>query len=390
MAHILFLEWNSFGNEYIKHAWEKAGDSYVSFSFSTKENTRYGAELTKNIVMTLMSQKFDYMFSFNYFPVAAMAAKACKIRYVSWVYDNPYAQLYSETVFYETNDIRLFDSHEVEQLSAYGVEGVSYLPLAAGVEYYDILLEEQAADKAQFGADVSFVGALYTDERHQLYKRFEALDAYDKGFLDGMVEMQKNLYGSNLLENMLAKQDGEKGLLKRMQAVAPLMPHPDAFATPAWYYANFYLNRYVTTLERTQLLTLVSKMQGVDLKVYSKDTSDAFATCPAVDYYQEAPFIFRNSKINLNITLKSIQTGIPLRAFDIMGCGGFLLTNYQEDMCRHFEPGVDFVFYTDYEDCLTKIQYYLGHEEERKKIARNGYEKIKKLHTFAHRVESFR
>ena len=38
--------------------------------------------------------------------------------------------------------------------------------------------------------------------------------------------------------------------------------------------------------------------------------------------------MFANSKVNLNITLRNIKTGIPLRALDIMGAGGFLLTNY--------------------------------------------------------------
>ena len=51
------------------------------------------------------------------------------------------------------------------------------------------------------------------------------------------------------------------------------------------------------------------------------------------------PLVFQNSKINLNITLRSIKNGIPLRAIDIMGAGGFLLTNYQNDFGLHFTDG---------------------------------------------------
>lgn len=51
----------------------------------------------------------------------------------------------------------------------------------------------------------------------------------------------------------------------------------------------------------------------------------------AVDYYEVMPHVFKQSKINLNITLRSIQSGMPLRAWDIMGAGGFLLSNYQAD-----------------------------------------------------------
>ena len=46
-------------------------------------------------------------------------------------------------------------------------------------------------------------------------------------------------------------------------------------------------------------------------------------------------------KIYLNMTIKPIQTGLPLRIFDIMGCGGFLMTNYQAELPEYFEIGTD-------------------------------------------------
>ena len=71
-----------------------------------------------------------------------------------------------------------------------------------------------------------------------------------------------------------------------------------------------------------------------------------------------------------------------------MGSGGFLLTNYQTDFLEHFEPGVDFVYYDSYDDLLQKTEYYLTHEEERKAVARNGYEKVKKYHTYKNRFDT--
>ena len=99
------------------------------------------------------------------------------------------------------------------------------------------------------------------------------------------------------------------------------------------------------------------------------------------------PYVFKGTDINLNISLRSIKKGIPLRCFDIMGCGGFLLSNFQEDFLKFFEPGVDFVFYESQNDLLNKVNYYLLHEGERKTIAESAYEKIKKDHTFDVRVE---
>ena len=98
------------------------------------------------------------------------------------------------------------------------------------------------------------------------------------------------------------------------------------------------------------------------------------------------PKIFKCSKINLNMTLRSIKSGIPQRAFDIMGCGGFLLSNYQPELAEYFIPGEDLVLYDSVDDLIQKIDYYLSHEEERLQIAKNGYEKVKRYHTYDTRL----
>ena len=365
MANILYLEWGSFAGKFMERAWKKNGDSFVTFPIDTKSNTRFGEDVTKGIVMKLMSEHFDYMFSFNYYPVAAMAAKAARVKYISYVYDSPYAMLYSKTIFLDTNEIYVFDKKEAEKLRAKGARTVHYLPLATDVEYYDSL-----PLKNIYTTDVSFVGQLYTDEKQRLYKRFEKLDEYTRGYLDGLVDLQKNLYGMNVLEEMLTPT-----LLSKMEEASPLMDHPDAFATKEWTYANFYLYREVTARERSEI---ANSLKNYDFKVYS-----------GLDYYKEAPYVYRNSKINLNITLRSIFSGIPLRVFDIMGNGGFLLTNYQEDMLEFFEPDVDFVYYEDQKDLICKIDYYLEHETKRQEIALNGYEKIKAHHNFYDRLVNF-
>lgn len=43
--------------------------------------------------------------------------------------------------------------------------------------------------------------------------------------------------------------------------------------------------------------------------------------------------------------------------------------------------------FEDENDMLLKIEYYLNHDKERKEIAFNGYEKVKKSHTYDARAE---
>ena len=136
------------------------------------------------------------------------------------------------------------------------------------------------------------------------------------------------------------------------------------------------------------ILSLLSKKFGVSL--YSGDKHPlltAAKQCGRVDYNTEMPFVFKCSDINLNITLKCLQTGIPLRALDIMGCGGFLLSNYQEEFLDYFVPNEDFVYYEDFKDAYAKADFYLKNDDLRKQIAQNGYEKIKKYFSYEDRFQ---
>jgi len=69
-----------------------------------------------------------------------------------------------------------------------------------------------------------------------------------------------------------------------------------------------------------------------------------------------------------------------------MGCNGFLLSNYQEDFLRHFNPEGDFVYFESQEDLVKKCNYYLKNDNERKQIAQNGYGKIKEFHNYTRRL----
>ena len=70
-----------------------------------------------------------------------------------------------------------------------------------------------------------------------------------------------------------------------------------------------------------------------------------------------------------------------------MGAGGFLLTNYQADMFDFFVQGEDFDYFDGKEDLLTKTEYYLSHEKERKAMAENAHEKVKREHTYLNRLD---
>ena len=100
----------------------------------------------------------------------------------------------------------------------------------------------------------------------------------------------------------------------------------------------------------------------------------------------EMPLVFNHSKININPTAKSIRSGLPLRIFDVLGCGGFLITNYQAELPDFFTIGEHLDVYRSFEDLEYKTDYYLNHPDLRREIAHNGYEYVKNNHTYTIRV----
>ena len=99
------------------------------------------------------------------------------------------------------------------------------------------------------------------------------------------------------------------------------------------------------------------------------------------------PKVFYGSKINLNFTIPNIQSGIPLRVWDILGAGGFLLTNYQPELELYFDIGKDLEIFEDASQLEQKASYYLSHEKERAQIAENGYQKVKGTHSYMRRIQ---
>lgn len=70
-----------------------------------------------------------------------------------------------------------------------------------------------------------------------------------------------------------------------------------------------------------------------------------------------------------------------------MSVGGFVLSNWQPEIPELFEEGRGIVTFKTPEEMLEKADYYLHHEEERLRIAINGYKKVKECYTFEHQLE---
>lgn len=372
---ILYMEWDSFGNEDMKTAFAEEGHCLICFPFS-KDEGRQNEQLAHALTDAIQQAKPDFVFSFNYFPLISNVCRQENVRYLSWVYDSPYVMLYSYTVINPCNYIFVFDRALCQQFAGNGISTVHYLPMAANPGRLDTI----AVPAASSGYDISFVGSLYT-ESHNFFERMKGLSAYATGYLDALMSAQMRIQGYNFIEESLAP------VIDELYKALPMEPNPDGVESREYLYAQYVINRKITGLERCTLLKAICEKHTLDL--FTRDPNfhyQGLVNHGPVRYFDEMPVVFKHSKINLNISLRSIHSGIPQRAFDIMGSGGFLLSNFQSDFLDDFIPGEDFDYYESQEDLLTKIDYYLTHEKERMEIAANGHRKVADFHTYRHRI----
>ncbi len=374
--NVLFIDWSCFGKADAVFTLEQMGYKLTMF-FHDGFQERVSLAFDQAFEDAVSDTDFRFCFSFNFYPVVAENCKRHNIPYISIIYDSPFVLLYSYTLIYPTNYVFMFDKQEYLKLRNMGITTVYYMVLPVNASIIDYLSQKDF-DREKLICDVSFVGSLYNED-HNFYDRLSGVNDYTKGFLEAIIEAQLKVYGYNFIEDVL----NSNGILEELQRVSPYANDHYGIETPQYIYANYYLGRKITSIERQRMLAAVGERFPLKLFTINKNVAiPNVQNMGAVDYYSEMPYVFANSKINLNITLKSIQSGIPLRAMDIMGAGGFLLTNFQADFLDYFIPDEDFVYYTDTDDLLTKIDYYLSRDKARSEIAQNGHRKVLENHSF--------
>lgn len=374
---VLFIEWESFGNEDVKEAFLSEGHVLFRFPFTYHGDVRNDPVVESRLLSKLHTEAPDVVFSLGYFPVISKTCQKEGVRYLAWDYDCPDILLYSNTIVNPGNMVYVFDKELCLELQRSGINTVHYLPMAANIERLDSI----TANILSFARDLSFVGSLYTEKYNNLPVDWTVLSDYAKGYIDALSAAQRKVQGCNFVQEVLSP------VINDLYRAYPMNPNADGLESREWFYAQYIVNRRITALERTDLLAAVNCCT-IDLFTADKNfVMPNVRNHGPVDYYEEMPQVFKQSKINLNISLRSIKSGIPLRAFDIMGSGGFLLSNFQSDFLDFFTPEEDFVYYDSKEDLLYKIEYYLNHEDERNAIARNGHDKVAAGHTYRHRVK---
>lgn len=339
------------------------------------EVQNYNQNQKDKLLNFLSDKNYNMIITYYFMPVISDVCQKKAIKYISWIVDSPQIELYMRQVHNDYNYIFLFDKAQYERLKEKGIRYLYHTPLATNIARAD-LIQMNESDIEKYSCDISFVGNLYENNHYnnEVHKFADDIKkSLDEIIIENALHWGDEYSVFNTLSDELSNQ--------LSQYAKPW----DIYSIDNKYFHEiYYLARKVTEIDRVCILNALGIYYKVDL--FTK--SSTYALEPnirvhhAVSYEEEAPKVFRLSKINLNITMRTIETGVPQRVMDIMGAGGFVISNYQKELEELFIPDEEIVFFEDVEDLMEKVSYYLTHEEERTRIANKGYQKVSEKYSY--------
>ncbi|MDD6038064.1 MAG: DUF3880 domain-containing protein [bacterium] len=305
-------------NEGIEQALKRLKIEYDTYAYQFTDWERDDAFLDLFSQALAAENHYELVLSVNYSPLIAQVCHDRNVRYAAWIYDSPIHIRREDEMYYDTTMLFCFDRGQVIRFQKKGIRAY-HMPLAADAKQFS-KYKIAAKDRQQFRAQVSFLGQLYyTDYAYYC----GPLGEYERGFLEGVINAQQKIYGAYLIPDLVADD-----MLKRINE--QYAAASDGQASITRRQLEYLLACEVTSRERYLILGLLSN--HFQVKHYAPKADERLKNVQYMGYANydiDMPKIFRLSDINLNITLRSIESGIPLRCLDIMACGGFLISNYQ-------------------------------------------------------------
>ncbi|MBQ7676950.1 MAG: glycosyltransferase [Lachnospiraceae bacterium] len=389
-------------------AMERMGHTVRRYVYPTPENIHRDDAATERIVSDVKKEMPDVVFTVNFWGVVAEACQVLGVPYIAWVYDSPMEIRDTSPMRYDTNRIFLFDRTECEKYSRQGISNVFYLPLATDVQGRRVIRPW----KEPLG--ITLVGSLYDSTLPML---LAGMGEFERGYLEAVMAAQRKVCGDYIVPELLSadvmervnasyarraagvsdtgRAAEERDASDEARAVSSSGMEGEDSARAFQITAaelSWAVAAELTHRERLLLLRLLASRYDTSLFSFKVSENDRRLLAGVhingpLDYTSEMPGVFASAKINLNPILYANGNGIPLRAIDVLSCGGFLLSSWREDFLNYFVPDEEVVLYTCIEDAVEKADFYMRNDALREKIAAAGRVKVEKDFTYEARLE---
>lgn len=318
-----------------------------------------------------------FVASINFSPEIALLCTLAKTPYLSWTVDPLGPERFA---LYPGTDIAwlLAFAHRretVARLRGLGLTDSEYLPLAASPRR-EARLDAPALEA--YRANSSFVGSSLSEEAGALPEGLRAHGA-EPGLLRELAAF---------VERALDAHEGDVGYAGVPADASGLR---DALGTelPAGVEPAQLADWLNGALSHRLRMRRVDALAPLGVRVYGDAgwRASAGRYAGVADHGDELTKIYAASRLNLDVPRIYQRDIVTMRVFDIMACGGVVLSEPSPDLLELFSDGTELVCYASGRELREKAAWLLASEAERAAIGEAARAAVARAHRLAHRFE---
>lgn len=316
-------------------------------------------------------EKYDIVFTTNFFPELSKLCAQSNVYYFAWVLHMPCIALYSDAIVLPTNRVFCLEKNLVQLFQSSGIGTVYYLPYAVDV----------CSDISGGKKGVAVITELDIADRHGVYKVLENTKDSTKGYLDGAAAAQAAVYPEMILPKLPGYVMDD--ILSHLQTVEL----NGNMATKDWIVREYLFLDMITARERLFECSEISIYKNVTYYMNSRITTKGIKQEENVKKgLAEQLDIYSRSAMGISMPKRSYYNCLYKETLRIMAGGALALSPYSEELADSFENGENIMMYTNDNEFKELVEYYCNHEDECLQMGKIGREKVLKFHNYEVRV----
>ncbi|MFP4521769.1 MAG: glycosyltransferase [Fibrobacterota bacterium] len=349
------------------------------FQVYTLEHDRLSLE---EINRTFGEYSPDIVFSINYVNGLAEMCQSHGTKLICWEIDPTVSTLKSPATPVSQSFIFTYRKKNRKEYLEKGFPNAEYTPLAADPSIRYPEPPGQPSEKEIYEVPISFIGASMKNQAAQNKKQF--------------VELHKRLFGQNtgndalkIFEELIEFQKSDfahYNIPEKAERLCPL------FLKKAKDEANTDICMLAAEEAAHQKrLFFTGALADNGIRVWGDEGWKEGLSAHGATYMGPARHlsqlnrIYSGSTINLDINRIYQQDIITMRVFDVLACGGFVLTEDSLELREIFTPGVHLETYTELADLIDKAGYFIKHPDKARSVAEAGRKLVIAEHTISKR-----
>ncbi|MEL6347392.1 MAG: glycosyltransferase [Myxococcota bacterium] len=344
----------------------------------TWEVDRLSAEELNHTVRTLRPA---FAAAINYTDGLAEACASFGLPLMCWEIDPTTSFVFPPRRPVNQTFIYTYRQRNVSRFRKAGFPNVQHLPLAANItRRRPVTRSPEQQDR--FGAPVSFVGASMVQSAQKLARQFvRQHDQLRPGAPPGQAKAALNA----ALDAQRQRHDYQMPAI--LEAICPGLRTASAqqqLADPAMLIGE------VAAAEKR--LRCVASLAPLGIRAWGDDgwrqlEGQGVRYMGYADHSRHLNLIYCASRVNVDVGRWYQADIVPMRIFDILACGGFVIAEQNTALAELFALGEEIETWQTLDELTAKVQHYLAHPQQAARIAAAGMRRVRKDHTIQNRVD---